>query len=260
MASPLDHDGVVDAARLGAEAACGEELVATVVGADAAEPYVGLVETALHEQLAVEKGEVEVPLLATLGGAVEVEVGGSKLLIHLVAHLEGIEGDAGAYDRHKVGGVGAIGGTHVDRRFMGYAGEGAAPSGMDGTHGAVLGVVEKNGYAVGGGHAHTHARDVGHHGIDALKNHLAHVVGKGAKLVADDARVNTVGLVGQDEVAAVDAQLLAEQLAVGCHMGRVVAAEGVDVERGIRGACAHAAVTGGAEGDDAVAHVVGLEL
>ena len=200
------------------------------------------------EQLSVGELQVDVPfLLEQLRRVCGVGVAIYLLLcerrhvegclfesgVHLVAHFEVLPGYARSYNGFQLLRVGLVGDAHVGYRLAHDACQRTAPSGVNGCRCVVLLVVEQYGYAVGCRHSDAYALYVGEQRVDAFELHLAYLLGQGAELLAYDACLGAVCLVGQYDAVGVYAQLLSQQRAVGSHVLGLVAAVGVDVQRGV---------------------------
>ena len=127
-----------------------------------------------------------------------------------------------------------------------------SPSCMYGSRGAMFGIVEKDGDAVGRRHADTNARHVGNECVNAFQNHLAHVLRHRKQLAAHLSHGCFVGLVGHNEVRRGDAQHAAQAMEVLRHVFGGIATIGIDVKLGVS-ALACAIGTHGTESVNAVA-------
>jgi hypothetical protein len=116
-----------------------------------------------------------------VGGAGEL---GVELSGKFGADLVTAATDGGADGGEEASGPGAKVHLHFPDGFDDDAGEGAAPSGVDGSYGATLGVDEENGDAVGGLDAEQQAGTVGGGGVASRG-----LVGDGVE-VMDDVRVD----------------------------------------------------------------------
>ena len=76
--------------------------------------------------------------------------------------------DAGAYLRRQLLRSGAISYYHRLYGFHHYSGDSASPACMYGADSTMAAVVEQHGNTVGGGHAYTHAAEVGHQRVYSL--------------------------------------------------------------------------------------------
>ena len=219
------------------------------VGADAAVVDV-VVRYAEGQQLeAVGQGKVDVVLLlpgVPLGYLLHGEVGLLEGLVYLDADLEGGKRDAGAYDGVHIGAAGSIGFVHGLQGVCYDVAYRAAPSGMDGCHDAVGGIVEEDGYAIGRRHAQAGVLEGGDEGVLLLQQGVAGISGEAVEGLVDDEYVAAVRLIGYDEVLGTDVDEAAQLVLVGAHDGWLVARVGGAVE-GAVGAAAAAAMAGGAE-------------
>ena len=154
-----------------------------------------------------------------------------KRLIHLITHLEAVQADARSYLCRHILGLRAIGCAHLGKRLLCNAADGATPTCMNGSNGAMATVVKEYGNAVCRAHADAHPSQVRHHRIDALK--LLHPLCSRAleERLVNPCHLCAMYLMGQDQPLVTDAQRLTQQPSVHSYRLLVVPTILVDVER-----------------------------
>ena len=209
----------------------------------------------LHREPVFRVGSVVVAFHFAMSHSVHVEHGFGKGVVHLVAHLKVALRNAWSDDCLELRGVGMVSCAHIGDSLQHNASRCASPSGVYGAYSMMSLVVEQNGYTVGSAYAYAHAREVGHHGVDALKQHAAYVVRQSDKLFGNDACVNTMRLMRHNDVLRRQSEFVGKQLSVLSDVLRVVATPLVNIERGVS-ALPHPAMAGGGEGHYAVSYII----
>ena len=97
---------------------------------------------------AVGLPKVDVPAPHATSNALHREVCCAECLVHFVANLECLERDAGTDDGAECRRTSAEPGRHLGNDLFHNASCSAAPTGMNGSHGFRLGIVEQNGDAI----------------------------------------------------------------------------------------------------------------
>lgn len=200
--------------------------------------------TAIYELQAVALRQVDVPSLFTLHltGNRDVhqretacyllhgELCLGKGIIYLITHLERLQRNAGTYGSTQRFGASGIATGHCVHRRLYYSPHCTTPSSMHGSSAMMLGVIKKNGYAVGSGDTDADTCHVGYHGIDTFNVRLALFLLKTEILRGNKAELTTVRLMWIDETVGSDAQPFSKYGKVLRNVLLRVAAVVIDIE------------------------------
>jgi len=114
-----------------------------------------------------------------------------------------LHADVGADEGMEVDGCGAKGFVHgADADWDGSL-DTPSPTGMDGTGGMMGGIVEEDGYTIGGADSNTHTGEVGEDDVDAFEGCSLGCLGLREIVAANLVGLNTMNLMGKDDVGGV---------------------------------------------------------
>ena len=133
----------------------------------------------------------------------DIEAGLGELVEDFRAYGIALHADVGADKGMKVGGLGTKGfvhGAYTDRDSSLYT---PSPTSMDGTGGMMGGVVEEDGYTIGGADSNTHSGEVGEDDVDAFEDCSLGRFGQTEIVAANLVSLNTMNLMGKNDVSGV---------------------------------------------------------
>ena len=114
-----------------------------------------------------------------------------------------LHADVGADKGMEVGGLGAKGFLHGTDADRDGSLDTSTPTGMDGTGGMVGGVVEEDGYTIGGADSNTHTGEVGKDDVDAFEGCLLGCFGLTEIVATYLVGLNSMDLMGKNDVGGV---------------------------------------------------------
>ena len=114
-----------------------------------------------------------------------------------------LHADVGANKGMEVGGLGTKGFVHGAYADRNGSLDTSSPTGMDGTGGMMGGVVEEDGYTIGGTDSNTHSGEVGEDDVDAFEGCSLGCFGLREMVAANLVSLNSMDLMGKDDVGGV---------------------------------------------------------
>ena len=114
-----------------------------------------------------------------------------------------LHADVGADKGMEVGGLGAKGFVHGAYADRDGSLDTPSPTGMDGTGCMMGGIVEEDGYTIGGADSNTHTGEVGEDDVDAFESCSLGCLGLTEIVVANLVGLNSMDLMGKDDVGGV---------------------------------------------------------
>ena len=133
----------------------------------------------------------------------DIKAGLGELIEDFRAYGIALHADVGADKGMEVGGCGAKGFVHGAYADRNGSLDTSSPTGMDGTGGMMGGVVEEDGYTIGGADSNTYTGEVGEDDVDAFEGCSLGRFGLREIVVANLVGLNSMDLMGKDDVGGV---------------------------------------------------------